>query len=171
MIKKKIFIGIIVALVLTLPVCFFIKQCVLKGLGMAPEKKDFEEFYTASIKKVKIRYAYKPSGMPWTKICFEVAEPEEIRRMQNAFRITTIGPYSLGVNPDVAFYYFDETKRPHIWKINFCSQQEVLFAQDLSSCSVTLSSDAFYQLVLDLAWENNKRFFPDSVREDIDICN
>jgi len=169
---KKIFIGIVIAVVLTLSTCFCTMRCVAKGLGLAPEKEDFERFYEAPIEKMKIRYAYKPLGMPWTTICFEVSDPEKIKRVRNAFKITEVGPYMWGVDPDIAFYYLDDTKEPHIWKVNFSSRQEVLLAMDLSSCTALLSDgNAFYQLVLDLAWENNKLFFPNSARKDIDICN
>lgn len=168
---KKIWICVILVVVVVC-VCalgYVVFRVNLSGLGMAPNVEKFEKIYEAPVSMVKIRYRYKPQGQPSIDVRFKIENLEQIKMLQKSFRIESVGSYSLGVEPDVAFYYYDEKNRPCIWKIRFHTETEILFAKNLGSCSATLTDNALYQMLLDLAWENNKRLFPNSKRDEIKI--
>lgn len=168
---KKIWICVILVVVAA-GVCalgYVVFRGVLIGLGMAPNLEKFEEIYEAPVSMVKIRYRYKPHGKPSIDIRFKIENLEQIKALQKLFRMKSVGSYSLGVEPDVAFYYYDEKNRPCIWKIRFHTETEILLAKNLGSCSATLTDNVLYQMLLDLAWENNKRLFPNSKRDEIKI--
>ena len=167
--KIRIVIPVILAVSCVYASCSFMSREVLKGLGMVPELASFEKFYKTPISMATILYSYKPQGKPEVNIRFKIENLEQIKMLQDAFRITSVEPYSLGVVPDVAFYYYDGKNRPCIWKIRFRTETEILFAKNLESCFATLTDGAFYQMIMDLAWENNKRLFPESKRSEIKI--
>lgn len=91
-------------------VCLFV-SCVFQAasnLGLSPKKEVFEIFSSAKISHVSISYLYTSKDFPPQEIRFTLRDKETIARLQRLFKIKSVEPYTLGVDPKIEFVYFDK---------------------------------------------------------------
>lgn len=169
---RKIFLLVLLAILALQPACFYVEY-VKSNLGLSPEKEEYEAFASAKISALEIEYEYSPPNFTKQRIRFEVDRPEIIEKLQKSLKIKEVSPYTLGVYPFVYFYFAGDQNNFEEWRISFATEKEIRFAHNAKrfqrSCVCYLVDDSFYIAIKNLAYENNKKLFPDSTINEINL--
>lgn len=146
-------------------------QQAKRNLGLAPQIENFRKFTTFSFERLSICYTYTPKDFVEQEIRFVVTDKETIKELQQLFEISSVSPYTLGVNGKICFCAWNEKNEWNAWDIVFRDETEVSLEYNIhgntQACIANLKNSEFYQRVFELAWKNNKRLFPQSVSEEI----
>lgn len=146
-------------------------QQAKKNLGLDPQIENFRKFTTYSFDRLSVCYTYTPKDFVEQEIRFVITEKEIIKELQQLFEISSVSPYTLGVDGKICFCAWNEKNEWNAWDIVFKEKTRVSLEYDIygntQACIANLKNAAFYQKVFELAWKNNKRLFPQSVSEEI----
>ncbi len=152
----------------------FVRQAE-RNLGLAPQITNFEKFKTLQFEDLFIRYTYTPKDFVKQEIRFAITDKETIKELQRLFEISSVEPYTLGVNGKIRFVAWNEKNEWNMWDIVFEEKNKVTLGYNIrgrgQSCVANLRNTVFYEKLFELAWENHKKLFPQSRPEEICLFN
>lgn len=170
MILEKIFISLFAAVAVLLPGYFGVKE---------DEEKRWSEFTNAEVSFLRIRYNYSPKNFVKQQIAFGIDDAEIIEKLrkniegQRTFRSEKAPNTPETIKPEIIFYgevraglwagnYRD-------WVISFHGKKQIRIEYDQGFATVDFQDGAFYDQILNLAYENNKTLFPDCTIDEISL--
>lgn len=164
-------VGILIIMMFSFACFVTCVQQAKKNLGLDPQIENFRKFTTYSFDRLSVCYTYTPKDFVEQEIRFVITEKEIIKELQQLFEISSVSPYTLGVDGKICFCAWNEKNEWNAWDIVFKEKTRVSLEYDIygntQACIANLKNVAFYQKVFELAWKNNKRLFPQSVSEEI----
>lgn len=164
-------VGVSIIIVFFFTCCAMCVQQAKRNLGLDPQIENFRKFTTFSFERLSICYTYTPKDFVEQEIRFVVTEKETIKELQQLFEISSVSPYTLGVDGKICFCTWNEKNEWNAWDIVFRDKIRVSLEYDIhgnsQACIANLKNSEFYQKVFELAWKNNKKLFPQSASEEI----